>query len=136
MFGVLCGLDKTVVNVLLSSVLPNELGRDIQQNLTSGGLWEGRRVGGRGRKGRREERKEGGKEGGREGRREGRKEGGKEGGREGRREGRREGGREERREGGKEGVNFPSISGIFTLGNSLPPHCNPVFTVEINDGAH
>ncbi len=35
-FGVLCGLDQTVVGILLASVLPNELGRDIQQNLVSG----------------------------------------------------------------------------------------------------
>ena len=32
-FGVLCGLDSTVIGVLLTSVLPNELGRDIQQGL-------------------------------------------------------------------------------------------------------
>ena len=56
MFGVLCGLDKTVVNVLLSSVLPNELGRDIQQNLTNGGLLEGGRVGGGGKEGGKEKR--------------------------------------------------------------------------------
>ena len=78
----------------------------------------------------------GGKEGGREGRREGRREGEKEGGREGGREGGKKRGRKGGREERKEGVNVPSISGIFTLGNSPPPHCNPVFTVEINDGAH
>ena len=33
-FGVLCGLDKAIVSILLSSILPNELGRDIQDNLT------------------------------------------------------------------------------------------------------
>ena len=66
MFGVLCGMDKTVVNVLLSSVLPNELGRDIQQNLTGGRL-EGEREGGceRGEEGVREGGREGGKKGGR-----------------------------------------------------------------------
>jgi len=32
-FGILCGLDQTVVSILLSSVLPNELGRDIQQDM-------------------------------------------------------------------------------------------------------
>ena len=69
MFGVLCGLDKTVVNVLLSSVLPNELGRDIQQNLTNGGLSESGRVGGWEGEGRREIGKEGGRKGGWEGRR-------------------------------------------------------------------
>ena len=35
-FGVLCGLDSTVIGVLLTSVLPNELGRDIQQGLKGG----------------------------------------------------------------------------------------------------
>ena len=33
-FGVLCGLDKAIISILLSSILPNELGRDIQDNLT------------------------------------------------------------------------------------------------------
>ena len=37
-FGVLCGLGRTVVGILLASVLPNELGRDIQQNTVSGDL--------------------------------------------------------------------------------------------------
>ena len=32
-FGVLCGLDRTVIGILLASVLPNELGRDIQQDM-------------------------------------------------------------------------------------------------------
>ena len=32
----LCGLDSTVIGVLLTSVLPNELGRDIQQGLKGG----------------------------------------------------------------------------------------------------
>ena len=36
-FGVLCGLDKAIVSILLSSILPNELGRDIQDNLTGWG---------------------------------------------------------------------------------------------------
>lgn len=35
-FGVLCGLDRTVIGILLASVLPNELGRDIQQNTVAG----------------------------------------------------------------------------------------------------
>lgn len=38
-FGVLCGLDRTVIGILLASVLPNELGRDIQQDMT--GEWVG-----------------------------------------------------------------------------------------------
>jgi hypothetical protein len=33
-FGVLCGLDREVVSVLLGSILPNELGRDINNHLT------------------------------------------------------------------------------------------------------
>ena len=36
-FGVLCGLDKDIIGVLLSSILPNEIGRDIQDNLTGQG---------------------------------------------------------------------------------------------------
>ena len=40
-FAALCELDPTVVGILLSSVLPNELGRDIQQGI-AGILWEGR----------------------------------------------------------------------------------------------
>ena len=35
-FGVLCGLDRTVIGILLASVLPNELGRDIQQDMAGG----------------------------------------------------------------------------------------------------
>lgn len=31
-FGVLCNLDKTVVNIMLNSVLPGELARDMQAN--------------------------------------------------------------------------------------------------------
>ncbi len=40
-FGVLCGLDRTVIGILLASVLPNELGRDIQQDMkgTAFGNW-------------------------------------------------------------------------------------------------
>ena len=38
-FGMLCGLDSTVIGVLLTSVLPNELGRDIQQGLKGGRGW-------------------------------------------------------------------------------------------------
>ena len=41
-FGVLCGMDKTVISVLLTSVLPNELGRDIQDNLIGRHKKEGR----------------------------------------------------------------------------------------------
>ena len=41
----LCGLDKTVISVLLTSVLPNELGRDIQQDLTGGCIGGGGRAG-------------------------------------------------------------------------------------------
>ena len=33
-FGVLCGLDKEIINILLGSILPNELGRDIHNHLT------------------------------------------------------------------------------------------------------
>jgi hypothetical protein len=33
-FGVLCGLDKEIINVFLGSILPNELGRDIHNHLT------------------------------------------------------------------------------------------------------
>ena len=33
-FGVLCGLDREIISVLLSSILPNELGRDINNHLT------------------------------------------------------------------------------------------------------
>ena len=29
---------------------------------------------------------------------------------------------------------FSKHSDIFTLGNSHPPHCNPIVTLEINDG--
>ena len=41
----LCGLDRTVISILLASVLPNELGRDIQQDMKGtggmlGGGWE------------------------------------------------------------------------------------------------
>ncbi len=32
-FGVLCGMDKVVISVLLTSVLPNELGREMQDDL-------------------------------------------------------------------------------------------------------
>ena len=35
-FGVLCGLDRTIIGILLASVLPNELGRDIQQDMKGG----------------------------------------------------------------------------------------------------
>ncbi len=35
----LCGLDKAVISILLASVLPNELGRDIQQNITGGKVY-------------------------------------------------------------------------------------------------
>ena len=30
---------------------------------------------------------------------------------------------------------FSNHSGTFLLWEYLPPHCNPVFTVEINEGA-
>ena len=33
-FGVLCGLDREIISVLLNSILPNELGRDINNHLT------------------------------------------------------------------------------------------------------
>ena len=33
-FGVLCGLDQEIISVLLGSILPNELGRDINNHLT------------------------------------------------------------------------------------------------------
>jgi len=33
LFGLMCGLDLEVVSVLLNSVLPNELGRDIHDNI-------------------------------------------------------------------------------------------------------
>ena len=46
-FGVLCGLDREIISVLLSSILPNELGRDINNHLTGQG--EGKREGGGGR---------------------------------------------------------------------------------------
>ena len=50
-FGMLCGLDGTVIGVLLTSVLPNELGRDIQQGLQGRGRGEQFGGGGRGARG-------------------------------------------------------------------------------------
>lgn len=36
-FGACCTLDQTVISVVLQSVLPNELGHDIQVNLNGKG---------------------------------------------------------------------------------------------------
>ena len=33
-FGVLCGMDREIISIFLSSILPNELGRDINNRLT------------------------------------------------------------------------------------------------------